>query len=281
MTAPTPLIAVAELAQLRLSDRPPVVLDVRWRLDEPDGLPAFRESHLPDAVYVSLDDELARHGDPGEGRHPLPDPGAFQASARRWGIDDGDTVVVYDDWQGFGSARAWWMLTDAGVDARVLDGGLAAWRSAGLPLSTGDPHTPEPGDVTPHPGHLRQLGIDEAAALAQSGVLLDVRAPERYRGDTEPIDPRAGHIPGARNAPTALNTDSDGRFLHDYALRERFEAAGVDSDTEVGVYCGSGVSAAHAALALTLAGYEPALYVGSWSQWSNHPDRPVATGAQP
>ena len=114
MTAPTPLIAVAELAQLRLSDRPPVVLDVRWRLDEPDGLPAFRESHLPDAVYVSLDDELARHGDPGEGRHPLPDPGAFQASARRWGIDDGDTVVVYDDWRSIAASRAWWLLRHAG-----------------------------------------------------------------------------------------------------------------------------------------------------------------------
>ena len=287
MTAPTPLIAVTELAQLRLSDRPPVVLDVRWRLDEPDGLPAFRESHLPDAVYVSLDDELARHGDPGEGRHPLPDPDAFQASARRWGIDDGDTVVVYDDWQGFGSARAWWMLADAGVDVRVLDGGWRAWRDAGLPLETGTAE-PAPGNITLAAGRLPRLDIDQAAALAQEGVLLDVRAPERYRGEVEPIDPAAGHIPGARNAPTTGNLGPDGRFLPAATLRERYAhlagaGAGVPetADPTIGVYCGSGVTASHAALALTLAGLRPALYPGSWSQWSNTAGRPIATGDEP
>lgn len=282
MTAPTPLIAVAELAQLRLSDRPPVVLDVRWRLDEPDGLPAFRESHLPDAVYVSLDDELARHGDPGEGRHPLPDPGAFQASARRWGIDDGDTVVVYDDLKNLSSARAWWLLRYAGVaDVRLLDRSLRAWTDAGFAVETGDAAAPALGSVTLTYGALPVLPLDEVATFADGGLLLDARAGERYRGEVEPIDPRAGHVPGAVSAPTTENVGADGRFHDPEALRERFTGLGALPGVEVGVYCGSGVTAAHQAVALTLAGFTPRVFPGSWSQWSNHPELPVATGPDP
>ncbi|SBS71958.1 sulfurtransferase [uncultured Microbacterium sp.] len=273
------LITPAELSRSLRSERPPVVLDIRWRLDAPDGRDAYRAGHIPGAVYVSLDDELAGHGGPTAGRHPLPDPADFEAAARGWGLNDGDAVVVYDDWQSFGAARAWWMLTDAGVaDVRLLEGGLAAWRSAGLPLEAGA-FEPRRGTVTLHPGHLPQLTIDEAAALPARGALLDVRAGERYRGETEPIDPQAGHIPGALHLPTTESLDADGRFLPGDALRARVEALGVDGP--VGVYCGSGVSAAHAVFALQRAGLDPALYVGSWSQWSNHPDRPVATGAQP
>lgn len=273
------LITPAGLDDLLGSERPPIVLDIRWRLDAPDGREAYRSGHIPGAVYVSLDDELAGHGEPADGRHPLPAAAEFEAAARRWGLNDGDTVVVYDDWQSFGAARAWWMLTDAGVaDVRLLDGGLGSWRTAGLPLETGDVE-PEAGTVTLHPGHLPQLTIDEAAALPAHGALLDVRAGERYRGENEPIDPQAGHIPGALNLPTTANVDADGRFLPAEVLRER--VAALDVDGPVGVYCGSGVSAAHAVFALQRAGLDPALYAGSWSQWSNQPDRPVATGAQP
>jgi thiosulfate/3-mercaptopyruvate sulfurtransferase len=229
---------------------------------------------------VSLDDELAAHGEPTDGRHPLPDAADFQATVRGWGVSDGDTVVAYDDWLSYGASRAWWMLADAGVDARVLDGGLSAWRAAGGALETGDGPAPVPGDVVLAPGRLPRLTMDEAAELARTGILLDVRAGERYRGETEPMDPRAGHIPGARNLPTAGNSDADGRFLPVPALRERFADLGPD-EAPVGVYCGSGVSASHAALALVLAGRTPSLYPGSWSQWSNHPDRPVATGDLP
>lgn len=275
------LITPAELDDLIRDAAPLTVLDVRWRLDRPDGRSDYEAGHVPTAVYVSLDDELAAHGAPEDGRHPLPEIADLQTAARRWGVDRGDIVVVYDDWQTFGAARAWWVLTDAGVsDVRVLDGGLQAWRDAGLPIESGPVHAAR-GDVALTPGHLTRLDIDEAAALPATGILFDVRAPERYRGDVEPMDPRAGHIPGAVNAPTGGNVDEHGRFRSPDELRARYEALGVTGDTTVGVSCGSGVSAAQAAFALSLAGIDAALYGGSWSQWSNHPDRPVATGDQP
>lgn len=273
----SPLITPSELKAQLSSLTPPVVLDVRYRLDAPDGRDAYRAGHVPGAVYVSLDGELAVHGAPGEGRHPLPSPAEFERAVRRWGVDDGDTVVVYDDWNSFAAARAWWMLTDAGVATRVLDGGWRAWRTAGGVLETGDVQ-PAPGTVTLHAGQRRRLDIDAAASLAHSGVLLDARAPERYRGDVEPLDPAAGHIPGARNAPTTENLDAEGRLLAADVLRARY--ADLDGQS-VGVYCGSGVTAAHAVLALSVAGHDAALYPGSWSQWSNTPDRPVATGDRP
>lgn len=277
-----PLISADELAELLDSGAPVRLLDVRWRLDRPDGRPAYLGGHIPGAVYVDLDHELADHGaSPLEGRHPLPDAEALQRAARRWGIRDGDTVVVYDDLKSLSAARAWWLLTDAGLpDVRILDGSLRAWTASGRALASGEEHV-EPGSVSLHPGRLPVLDIDDAAALAGSGILLDVRAEERYRGDVEPIDPRAGHIPGAVNLPTTGNVDAEGRFLDPDALRARFAAAGVRPDATVGVYCGSGVTASHAAFALVLAGYRPHLYPGSWSQWSNHADRPVAVGSEP
>ncbi|MEU3606082.1 sulfurtransferase [Streptomyces sp. NPDC035033] len=272
-----PIISASELASESAGDRPPVLLDVRWTLGGPPGRPAYEAGHLPGAVYVDLDTELA--GPPGEGgRHPLPDPEVFGAAMRRAGVRADRPVVVYDGGLGWGAARAWWLLRWTGhPDVRVLDGGLAAWPGE---LSTEVPEPPA-GDFTPKPGGLRLLDADGAAALARSGLLLDARAAERYRGDVEPIDRVGGHIPGARSAPTTRNVTDDGLFLAADALRDRFAALGATEAAEVGVYCGSGVSGAHEVLALELAGIPAALYAGSWSEWSADPSRPVATGPDP
>lgn len=259
------------------------VLDVRWKLGGPPGREEYERGHIPGAVYVDLDTELAGHGEPTDGRHPLPTAEAFQEAARRWGLGDGDAVVVYDDASGTSAARAWWLLRHAGVrDVRVLDGGIAAWRDAGMPLEKGPGATPIPGSITVRFGALPTLDGDAAAALAADarGVLLDARAGERFRGEVEPVDPRPGHIPGAVSAPTADNLGTDGRMLPADALAQRFEGLGIGAGTPVGVYCGSGVTAAHEALAMVTAGLPmPALYAGSYSAWSNDPERPVVTGA--
>ncbi|WP_448006286.1 sulfurtransferase [Agromyces bauzanensis] len=278
------LISADELAR-RLDDEHAgraatrtVVLDVRWTLAEPDGAPAFRSGHIPGAVYVDLDRELADHAAPGQGRHPLPSEEAFTRAMRAWGLHDGDTVVVTDDAGNQSSARAWWLLRHAGVeDVRMLDGALAEWIGAGHPLETGDA-APAPGDATAHYGGMPVIAADGAAAFPERGVLLDARAAERYRGEVEPVDPKAGHIPGARSAPSAGNLDPGGRFLTAEALRERFASLGVVPGTPVATYCGSGVTAAHEVAALAIAGIDAALYPGSWSQWSNQPGRLVATG---
>lgn len=271
----------AALASGRYPDGGPVrVLDVRWRLDRPDGRPAYRDGHIPTARYADLDTQLAEHGEPSAGRHPLPSAGRLQSAVRDWGIDDGDTVVVYDDGGNLSSARAWWVLRDAGIaDVRLLDGALSAWTEAGYDLETGEPDAAPAGSATVSPGTLPRLEIDAVLDFARDGLLVDARAGERYRGEVEPIDPRAGHIPGAVSAPTAGNLDESGRFRSPDELRERFTALGAHPGAVVGTYCGSGVTAAHEAVALAVAGYEPVLYPGSWSQWSQHPDLPVATGA--
>ncbi|GIG26001.1 sulfurtransferase [Cellulomonas denverensis] len=274
MTRTEHLIDPPELDRLLHTGTPVRLLDVRWTLAVPDGRPAYRAGHLPGAVYVDLDTELAAPPGPG-GRHPLPELGALQAAARRWGLRTGEAVVVYDDNAGQSAARAWWLLRWAGLtDVRLLDGGLAAWAGAGLPLSTAEPE-PEPGDVTLSAGHLPTLDADGAA---RAELLLDARAGERYRGEVEPIDPRPGHIPGALSAPTAQNVDAGGRFHPTAALTARFTALGARPGRPVGVYCGSGVTAAHQALALTVAGFDPVLYPGSWSAWSADPTRPAALG---
>ncbi|BDZ64199.1 sulfurtransferase [Agromyces mangrovi Wang et al. 2018] len=272
-------ITADALAEALGGPTPPVLLDVRWSLAEPDGRPAYRNGHVPGAVFVDLETELARADhEPADGRHPLPDEAAFTASMRRWGIRSGDAVVAYDDLGNQSAARAWWLLRHAGVaDVRLLDGGLAAWRSAGLPLETGDAQ-PAPGDATARYGHLPVVDIDGAERMPRSGVLLDARAAARYRGEVEPVDPVAGHIPGAASAPTAGNLDADGRFLPADVLRDRYAALGVEHGRPVAAYCGSGVTAAHAVAALAIAGFDAALYPGSWSQWSNTPGRPVETG---
>jgi thiosulfate/3-mercaptopyruvate sulfurtransferase len=277
------IVSPAELAALIEGESPVVVLDVRWRLDKPDGRDDHAAGHIPGAVYVDLDHELAEHGEPQDGRHPLPSRGRLEAAARRWGISDGDAVVVTDDLNGMSAARAWWLLRAAGLTrVRILDGGLRAWREAGLPIEEGAVE-PAEGDVVLRPfaqgsGALPVIDIDAAAAFPKSGVLIDARAGERYRGEVEPIDPRAGHIPGAVNRPTGANLVQGAGFKPAAELRAEFEALGVRDGAPVAVYCGSGVTAAHEIAALAIAGFDVALYPGSWSQWSNHPDRPVATG---
>ena len=252
-----------------------VLLDVRWQLGRTDGREQYLAGHLPGAVFVDLETELAAPGSPAEGRHPLPSLQALQSAARRWGVEQGSRVVVYDATGGLAAARAWWLLRWGGLgDVTILDGGLAAWTG---PLETGEVH-PAPGSVVLTGGGMPVLTADEAAALPATGVLLDARAAERYRGEVEPVDPRAGHVPGALSAPTADNLDDGGRFRTAAVLSERFDRLGVRPGTTVGVYCGSGVTAAHEVAALAVAGIDAALYPGSWSQWSNDPDRPVATG---
>ncbi len=260
---------------------PPAVLDVRWKLGDPEGRSHYRAGHIPTAVYVDLDTELAAPASAPEGRHPLPAIDDLQAAARSWGVRDGQRVVIYDDAGGLAAARAWWLLRWAGVgDVRILDGALGAWRAAGLALVSGESPVPA-GDVILTEGHLPVLDGDEAARLPDEGVLLDARAGERYRGELEPIDPRAGHVPGAISAPTADNLDDTGRFLSTAALRRRFADLGVDGERPVGVYCGSGVTAAHLLAALQIAGLDAVLFPGSWSAWSADQRRPVAIGAQP
>ena len=279
------LVSAGDLARRMEAGLRTVVLDVRWQLGGPDGRTAYAQGHLPGAVYADLPTELAVPVAAGSaeeasgGRHPLPPPEQFEESARRWGIDDGDAVVVYDDCAGQSAARAWWMLRDAGLgDVRILDGGLGAWARAGLPLETGH-ELAALGNVHLHPGHLRVIDADAAAVFP--GVLLDARAAERYRGETEPVDPRAGHIPGAVSAPTSVNLAPDGTFLPAGALREHYARLGVLPGQPVAVYCGSGVTAAHSIAALAVAGIDAALYPGSFSQWSRDPERPVAVGAEP
>jgi thiosulfate/3-mercaptopyruvate sulfurtransferase len=255
-----------------------VLLDVRWALGDDRGREKYLAGHLPGAVFVDLEIELADPPSSADGRHPLPSLQRLQAGARRWGIRDGDAVVAYDATSGLAAARAWWLLRWGGLtDVRLLDGGLDAWVAAGAELETGDV-VPEPGNVTLTGRGMPVLSMDEAALLpASGGVLLDARAGERYRGEVEPIDPRAGHVPGAVSAPTTENLAPDGRFLATAELAERFASLGAHDGATVGVYCGSGVTAAHEVAALAHAGIEAALWPGSWSQWSNDPDRPVAT----
>ncbi|HEU0129466.1 MAG TPA: sulfurtransferase [Mycobacteriales bacterium] len=269
-----PLTSANDLAAALARTR---VLDVRWRLNGPPAREAYDAGHVPGAVFVDLDRDLAAPPGAG-GRHPLPDAAAFEAAMRRLGVRDGMPVVVYDDADATSAARAWWLLRYFGHgDVRVLDGGFRAWVAAGLPVSA-EPVVPEPGDFTARPGGLPVVDADGAAAIARDGVLLDARAAERYRGEVEPIDPVAGHVPGAVSAPASGNAGPDGRLLPAAALRERFAALGADGSRPVAAYCGSGVTAAQEVLALEVAGVPAALYAGSWSEWVARGDRPVATG---
>ena len=288
----TPRITAAELADL-LADRPRSgsvpVLDVRWTLAGSDR-GGYLDSHIPGAVFVDLDLELA--GAPGEGgRHPLPDAVDLQTVWRAAGIDDGSTVIVYDGGSGLAASRAWWLLRWSGLrDARFLDGGFAAWTADGSrPVSSGAEAAAGAGSITVRPGSMPVVDVDRAAELAASGsgVLLDARAAARFRGEIEPIDPVAGHIPGAVNLPIADLLAADGTFRSAADIGDAFRATGVGpagagsagiAAPTVAASCGSGVTACQLLLAGELAGLELALYAGSYSQWCAL-GRPVAVGA--
>jgi thiosulfate/3-mercaptopyruvate sulfurtransferase len=266
-----PLIDADELAAL-VDAGACTVLDVRYRMGGPPGAQEYAAGHLPGAAYVDLDTALADQ--PGErGRHPLPEAAVFEEAMRAVGVSDGRPVVVYDDWAGRAAARCWWLLRWAGHrDVRVLDGGWSAWVAGGHPVSTEQPAL-EAGDFTARPGQLPVLEADDVLAFAGEHVLIDARDPERFRGEVEPVDPVAGHIPGAVNVPTSANLRDDGRFRSAEELAELYPR-----DTEVAAYCGSGVTAAHDLLAMAVAGIDATLYPGSWSEWISDPARPVATG---
>lgn len=275
----TPLITVPELAAL--IDKGPDavrVLDVRWRLAGPPAYPDHVAGRIPGAVFVDLTRDLSGPAGDG-GRHPLPSREEFEAAMRRSGVTVGMPVVGYDDGDGMSAARVWWLLRHHGCDdVRLLDGGWRAWTAAGLPTESGEPVAPTPGDFSAGPGRMPVIAAGEVLDLARGGALLDARAGERYRGEVEPVDPVAGHIPGAISAPTSANVGPDGRFGSAEEIGDRFTALGVDGTRPVAVYCGSGVTAAHEVLALELAGISAALYPGSWSEWVRDPTRPVATG---
>jgi thiosulfate/3-mercaptopyruvate sulfurtransferase len=278
--APVPAsLITAEDLRRRLaggSERP-ALLDVRWQLGGPPGIDEYLQGHIPGAVFVDLDSELSGPPGPG-GRHPLPDAESFSRDMRAAGVSNRRGVVVYDAASAIAAARAWWVLRYFGHEqVAVLDGGLAAWTAAGHGLETGTVSA-QPGDFVAAPGGMPMIDAPAAAALAREGVLLDARTPERFRGESEPVDPVGGHIPGARNRPSADNVDASGRFLAPERLRAAFGDVGVGHGVAIGAYCGSGVSAAHEVLALELAGYRAALYPGSWSEWVTDPARPVVTG---
>ncbi len=277
-----PIVEASEVAALQGV----VACDVRWYLDGRSGRDAYDAGHLPGAVFVDLDEHLTSIPGPTVGRHPLPTPEAFARSMGDLGIGPDDPVVAYDDAGGMAAGRLVWMLRVLGRPAALLDGGVGAWDG---PLET-SPTVRSPVVMPVEPWPVGAVAtIDEVAAAAASGgaegIVLDARGPERYRGESEPVDPRAGHVPGARSAPFAANLEVEGprtgRFRSPDDLVARYEEIGVVDAADVVAYCGSGVSACHDLLAMEHAGLgRGRLFVGSWSQWS-HSDRPAAVGPEP
>jgi thiosulfate/3-mercaptopyruvate sulfurtransferase len=281
----TPLIQAEELARL-LEDPSLRIFDCRFDLSQPDsGRARYAGEHLPGAAYADLNRDLAAPVTARSGRHPLPSPVEFEARLRAWGVNRDSLVVAYDDGNSMYAARLWWMMRWVGHEpARVLDGGMRRWVQLGLPLDDSVPAR-APGDFVAHPRP--ELAVDAGQLLSATADgaprILDARAPERYRGEVEPIDAVAGHVPGARNHPFTLSLGSDGRFLPAAELRAAFEASlqGAAPGRAVAM-CGSGVTACHLLLAMEVAGLGGArLYPGSWSEWSRDPARPVARGEEP
>ena len=280
LSLPGPIVSVGWLAD-HLDDPALRVADVRWSLTGRSGRERYADGHLPGAIFLDLDRDLSSPGQ-GPGRHPLPAAEKLGRVLGAAGVGDEHLVVAYDDAGGSVAARLWWLFGHFGHDGRaaVLDGGIDAWVAAGLPTTT-EPAGHQAAHWTPGEPRDDVVDADAVAARSPEVVLLDARAPERYRGEAEPVDPRAGHIPGAHSAPWADNLDDEGRFLPPEQLRERYSALGAGRRPVI-ASCGSGITATHDLLALELAGLGGGrLYEGSWSDWSSDPGRPVATGPLP
>lgn len=280
-----PLIDATSLARNR--DRPDwIVVDCRFTLTEPKaGRAAYDRGHIPGARYAHLDDDLSRKPSPTEGRHPLPEPATFAAKLGAWGIAPGDTVIAYDEGSGAHAARLWWLLRWVGHErCAVLDGGLAAWVAAGHDLEQRSPSVTVRHYPAPEPEAQLVVTTGEIAARQAAGdLLVDARAAPRYRGEQEPIDPVAGHVPQARNRPFSSNLTSAGRFRPAAELRAELVEllAGRDASRLIAM-CGSGVTACHLLLAMESAGLTGGrLYAGSWSEWIRDPARPIARGSEP
>lgn len=279
------LLITADQLQQRLAspDRVrPIMLDCRFNLaDTEAGERQYREGHIPGAYYAHLDRDLSGPIVPGKtGRHPLPEPAELQATLRRWGIRNDSDIVVYDAANAMMAGRAWWLCRWAGLErVRVLDGGWQAWREAGGAVETGPGPRDGDGDIEVQCPSGWVIDADALLHGIDRFTLLDARALPRYTGETEPMDRKAGHIPGALCADFTANLDDSGRFKAPESLRQRFES--VPDDTQVVCYCGSGVTACHNVLALMLAGHrQPRLYAGSWSDWINDDSRPITTGTE-
>ncbi|MDV8001686.1 sulfurtransferase [Rhodococcus sp. IEGM 1408] len=283
-TKVSPLLVTARELISDVANLPtPVILDVRWQLGDTRGREHYYSGHIPGAQYIDLSSDLAGQRNVREGRHPLPSPEDFETSLRRAGVNNDDRVVIYDDLGNTSAARAWWLMRWAGKEnVFLLDGGLKAWIAEGEDLAVGPGNPVERGDFTFELDHMRTADIDETEASPARGVLMDVRSPERYAGRTEPMDSRAGHIPGAINLPTASFLDDRGRFLPAERIRQMLADIGVTSGQDTVVYCGSGIHSCHALAAMEVAGLEAGrLFPGSWSQWSADRKRPIAIGESP
>lgn len=278
------LITPQELNDKLNSDNPPKVVDVRWTLAQPDGRADYEAGHIPGAVYVSLEQELSDMAKQGLGRHPLPSPETVDELLQRLAVGNDDEVVVYDDWNRSGSARAWWVLSASGMNAvQILDGGYSGWVDAGFDTETTTPAEDpldRPIDVPDlYLSALRPvLDVNEAANIARAGLLIDARDPARYAGEDNPEGEKPGHIPGAASLAGTSLLDEKGFFKSEEELREIFDRAGATEDSAAGAYCGSGVTACVVIAAAATVGRDIALFPGSWSQWSANPDAPVETG---
>jgi thiosulfate/3-mercaptopyruvate sulfurtransferase len=279
MDQPSPLIGLEDL-RMHLGDQVWAIIDCRTDLTHPGcGRAAYLQAHIPSALHADLETDLAGPRTGLNGRHPLPSPADLATVFSRWGIDEDVQVVVYDAGADFFAARAWWSLRYLGhARARILDGGFAAWQAAGHPVSAGEDRRPA-RRFTPRPEPALVASLSD---VPRAGRLLDARAPERFRGEIEPLDRVPGHIPGARSYEWRRSLGADGTLLPARALRAQLDGA-LDGATpeDTIVYCGSGVSACHVLLAMDVAGLPGArLYPGSWSEWCSDPSRPVATGDQ-
>lgn len=279
----TTLISIEEFAEA--IDRC-VVIDARHDLMVASaGRSAYEDGHIPGACFLGQDADLSGPKNGRNGRHPLPDPETLAAKLRAAGLEPGRQLVVYDAQNGMFASRVWWLARWLGHDAvAVLDGGIEAWRKAGFPVTREIP-APRGGGFTASSGRAPAVGADEilAGLGTHARLIVDARSPERYRGEVEPLDPVAGHIPGAVNRPVQMNLRPDGRFKPGPVLRQEFEALLGGRPTSALVHaCGSGISACHNLLAMEFAGLAgSALYPGSWSEWCADPSRPVATGPNP